>query len=65
LVVVGFSRVVGTAAGAGRAALFSVRSVSERAKRLRSLRPYRLSHACQDKVSGDPSIKCACNMVGW
>jgi hypothetical protein len=30
--VVGFARVVGTAAGAGRATLFPVRSVSERAK---------------------------------
>jgi hypothetical protein len=43
---------------------FPVRSVSERAKWLRSLRPCRLRHACQDKVSGDLSIKCACNTVG-
>jgi hypothetical protein len=35
---------------------FPVRSVSERAKWLRSLRPCRLRRACQDKVSGDPHI---------
>jgi hypothetical protein len=45
--------------------LFPVRTVSKGAKRLRSLRPYRLRHACQDKVSGDPHIKCACDTVGW
>jgi hypothetical protein len=44
---------------------FPVRSVSERVKWLRSLRPCRLRHVCQDKVSGDPRIECACDMVGW
>jgi hypothetical protein len=44
---------------------FPVRSVSERAKWLRSLRPCRLRHACQDKVSGDPCIECTCDTVGW
>jgi hypothetical protein len=42
-----------------------VRSVSGRAKWLQSLRPCRLRHACQDKVSGDPRIECACDTVGW
>jgi hypothetical protein len=42
-----------------------VRSVSGRAKWLRSLRPCRLRHACQDKVPGDPCIECACDTVGW
>jgi hypothetical protein len=44
---------------------FPVRSVSERVKWLRSLRPCRLRRACQDKVSSDPCIKCACDTVGW
>jgi hypothetical protein len=42
-----------------------VRSVSGAAKRLRSLWLYRLKSACQDKVSGDPCIKCSCDTVGW
>jgi hypothetical protein len=49
----------------GERRCFPVRSVSERAKWLRSLRPWRLRHVCQDKVSGDPRIKCACDTVGW
>jgi hypothetical protein len=44
---------------------FPVRSVSGRAKWLRSLRLCRLRHAYQDKVSGDPRIECACDTVGW
>jgi hypothetical protein len=44
---------------------FPVRSVSERAKWLRLLRPCRLRRACQDKVLGDPRIECACDTVGW
>jgi hypothetical protein len=44
---------------------FPVRSVSERVKWLRSLRPCRVRHVCQDKVSGDPRIECACDTVGW
>jgi hypothetical protein len=31
---------------------------------LRSFRPCRLRRACQDKMSGDPCIKCACDTVG-
>jgi hypothetical protein len=49
----------------GERRCFPVSSVSERAKWLRSLRPCRLRHVCQDKVSGDPRIECACDMVGW
>jgi hypothetical protein len=49
----------------GERRCFPVRSVSERAKWLRSLRPCRLRRACQDKVSGDPRIECACDTVGW
>jgi hypothetical protein len=49
----------------GERRCFPVRLVSERAKWLRSLRPCRLRHACQDKVSGDPRIECACDTVGW
>jgi hypothetical protein len=49
----------------GERRCFPVRSVSERVKWLRSLRPCRLRHVCQDKVSGDPHIECACNTVGW
>jgi hypothetical protein len=26
---------------------------------------HRLRHVCQDKVSGDPRIECACDTVGW
>jgi hypothetical protein len=44
---------------------FPVRSVSGRVKWLRSLRPCRLRHVCQDKASGDPCIECACVTVGW
>jgi hypothetical protein len=49
----------------GERRCFSVRSVSGRAKRLWSLRPCRLRHACQDKVPGDPCIECTCDTVGW
>jgi hypothetical protein len=49
----------------GERRCFPVMSVSERAKRLRSLRPCRLRHTRQDKVSGDPCIEYACNTVGW
>jgi hypothetical protein len=49
----------------GERRCFPVRLVSGRAKCLRSLRPCRLRHACQDKVSGDPCIECVCDMVGW
>jgi hypothetical protein len=49
----------------GERRCFPVKSVSERAKWLRSLRPCRLRHACQDKVSGDPHIEWACDTVGW
>jgi hypothetical protein len=41
-----------------------VRSVSGAAKWLRSLRLCRLKSARQDKVSGDPCIKCSCDTVG-
>jgi hypothetical protein len=44
---------------------FPVRSVSEGVKWLQSLRPCRLRRVCQDKVSGDLRIECACDMVGW
>jgi hypothetical protein len=44
---------------------FPVRSVSGGAKLLRSLRPYRLRNARQDKVSDDPCIECSCDTVGW
>jgi hypothetical protein len=47
---------------AGGAVFLSGRSV-KRLCRLRSLRLYRLKSARQDKVSGDPCIKCSCNMV--
>jgi hypothetical protein len=49
----------------GERRCFPVRSISERAKWLRSLRPCRLRHVCQDKASGDPHIECAYDMVGW
>jgi hypothetical protein len=49
----------------GRRRCFPVRSVSRAAKWLRSLRLCRLGSARQDKVSGDPCIKCSCDMVGW
>jgi hypothetical protein len=49
----------------GERRCFPVRSVSGRAKWLRSLRPCRLRHACQDKAPGDPCIECACDTVGW
>jgi hypothetical protein len=49
----------------GERRCFPVRSVSERAKWLQSLRPCRLRHACQDKVSGDPRIKCVYDTVSW
>jgi hypothetical protein len=44
---------------------FPARSVSGRAKWLRSLRPCRLRHVCQNKASDDPRIECACDTVGW
>jgi hypothetical protein len=31
---------------------------------VRSFRPCQLRRACQDEVSGDPRIKCACDTVG-
>jgi hypothetical protein len=31
---------------------------------MRSLRPCRLESTRQDKVSGDPCIKCSCDPVG-
>jgi hypothetical protein len=31
----------------------------------RSLRLCRLKSARQDKMSGDPCIKCSCDTVGW
>jgi hypothetical protein len=49
----------------GRRRCFPVRSVSGGAKWLRSLRPYRLRNARQDKVSGDPCIVRPCDTVGW
>jgi hypothetical protein len=49
----------------GERRCFPVRSVSGRAKWLRSLRPCRLRHACQDKAPGDPCIECACDTVSW
>jgi hypothetical protein len=49
----------------GERRCFPIRSVSGRAKWLRSLWPCRLRHVCQDKVSGDPRIECACDTVGW
>jgi hypothetical protein len=51
--------------GQGRRRCIPVRSVSGAAKLLRSLRPCRLKSARQDKMSGDPCIKCSCDMVGW
>jgi hypothetical protein len=45
----------------GRRRCFPVRSVSGRAKLLRSLRPCRLRHVCHF----DPRIECACDTVGW
>jgi hypothetical protein len=49
----------------GERCCFPVRSVSEGVKWLRSLRPCRLRRACQDKVSDDLCIECACDTVGW
>jgi hypothetical protein len=54
----------GTAVREGRAALFSCQ-VSQREGEVRSLRPCRLRHTCQDKASGDTCIECACDTVGW
>jgi hypothetical protein len=48
----------------GERRCFPVRSISGRAKWLRSLRPCRLWHACQGKAPGDPCIECACDTVG-
>jgi hypothetical protein len=44
---------------------FPVRSDSKGANWLRSLRPCRLRHTCQDEMPGDLRIECACDTVGW
>jgi hypothetical protein len=49
----------------GEQRCFPVRSVSERAKWLRSLGPCQLRRTCQDKESGGLRIECACDTVGW
>jgi hypothetical protein len=48
---------------AGGTVFLSGRSVERRSDC--GLRLCRLKSACQDKVSGDPCIKCSCDMVGW
>jgi hypothetical protein len=62
LAVVSLTLVGGAAVGAERAALFSCQ-VGQRKGEV--TKPCRLGHMCQDKVSGDPRIECACDTVGW
>jgi hypothetical protein len=65
LAVVSLTLVGGAAVGAERAMLFSYQVGQRKGEVMRSLQPCRLRHMCQDKVSGDPRIECACDTVGW
>jgi hypothetical protein len=50
--------------GASGAVFLSGRSVKRRSDR-DHFDLCRLRHVCQDKVSGNPRIECACGTVGW
>jgi hypothetical protein len=56
LAVVSLTLASGTAVGEGRAALFSCQVGQWKVE---------VRRVCQDKVSGDPRIECACDAVGW
>jgi hypothetical protein len=55
----------GTAVGEGRATLFSCQVSQWEGEVTAVTSPCRLRHACQDKMSGDPCIECACDTAGW
>jgi hypothetical protein len=55
----------GTAVGATQATLFSCQVGQWSGEVTAVIRLCRLNSARQDKVSGDPCIKCSCDTVGW